>query len=115
MINDNLVHQKEGCENTESFLQENINDYESNCVFLLKEMRHGKRLTAKMVVQHYGMNDRRLRDLEIAGKCQKEWKLTDEGKRMYVEYFIKPAQPPTKAKVIQFWTNEILHQQNLFP
>lgn len=96
------IHQRErqSPQETESFLQENIQKYETDAVFLYKLMQNGERLTAKDVMQKYGIHDRRLRDMEISGKCEKAWKLNENGKRMYVEYFINLSHPPTKKEVI---------------
>lgn len=113
-IKDVSIHQRENSEDTEKHLQENISKLETDCQFLLKLMKRGERLTGKTVMIKYEIHDRRLRDLHIAGKCEKSWKLNEKGKRMYVEYFISPTQPPTKAKVIAFWSNQILKQQDLF-
>lgn len=94
------VHQKENSEDTERHLQENIDSYEIDAVFLYKLMLRGERLTAKTVVQKYGKESRRLRDLFISGKCEKEWVVNDKGKRLYVEYFVSIPRPPTKSEVI---------------
>lgn len=103
MIQDTLLHQREQDENTESFLQENHDKFETDCVFLLGLMIKGERLSAKTVVQKYGKESRRLRDLFIAGKCEKSWVLNEKGKRQHVEYFVDVPKPPTKTKVIELW------------
>jgi hypothetical protein len=95
------IHQRENSEETETFLQENIGKFEANAVFLLKLMRTGVRLSAKDVMQKYGIHDRRLRDLEISGRCQKEWVMKENGKRSHVEYFIPVPHRPTKQEVIE--------------
>lgn len=99
-MNDDLIHQRETSDNTESFLQENIDKFEIDAVFLYKLMLKGERLTAKTVVQKYGKESRRLRDLFISGKCEKEWVLNEKGKRLYVEYFVSLPHLPTKSEVI---------------
>lgn len=98
-MNDNLVHQRENNEDTETFLQENIGKHENACMFLLKKMMAGERLSARTVMMKYGVQDRRLRDLEISGKCEKSWKLNSEGKRLYVEYFVSIPKPLSKLEV----------------
>lgn len=100
-MNEIEIHQRESTEDTESFLQENIEKFEIGAVFLLKKMLTGERLTAKDVMQKYGIHDRRLRDLFISGKCQREWVLNDKGKRLYVEYFIPIPKPITKTELIE--------------
>ncbi len=100
-IHDDIIHQRENNGDTESFLQENISKHEIGAVFLLKLMLRGERLSGKTVMQKYGIHDRRLRDLEISGKCQKEWKLNEQGKRLYVEYFIPRPYPITKTELIK--------------
>lgn len=96
-----LIHQRETQEETESFLQENIEGFENSCKFLLKKMLSGERLSAKTVMVKYGIHDRRLRDLEIAGRCQKEWMYRENGKRSHVEYFIPIPKPITKTELIE--------------
>jgi len=103
-----IVHDQENNEDSQRHLQENSDKFETDCQFLLKQMLRGERLTAKTVVQKYGIADRRLRDLEIAGKCKKEWKLNEAGKRLYVEYFCEIAKPPTKLQVVARWTEQKL-------
>lgn len=100
-MNEVEIHQRESSEDTERHLQENISKFEIDAVFLLKLMLKGERLTAKMVVQKYGKESRRLRDLFISGKCEKEWVLNEKGKRLYVEYFITVLKPPTKSEVVE--------------
>lgn len=84
-MNDDIIHQRENNSDTESFLQENIEKLTTDIMFLLKLMKMGERLTAKTVVQKYGKEPRRLRDLFIAGRCSREWVLNEKGKRQYVE------------------------------
>lgn len=107
MINDNLVHQREADSNTESFLQENVGKFESDCVFLLKLMLRGERLTRQEVVGKYKLNDRRLGDLFTAGKCERRWKYgvnaKGKPKRLYVEYFITTTSIPNKKSVTEMW------------
>lgn len=100
-MNDISIHQREKDKDTESFLQENMSTFEADAVFLLKLMLKGERLTAKTVVQKYGKESRRLRDLFISGKCEKEWVLNENGKRKWVEYFITAAKLPTKSECIE--------------
>lgn len=102
-----MIHQRENNEDSEKHLQENHDKFQSDAVFLLHQMLRGERLTAKTVVQKYGIADRRLRDLEIAGKCRKEWVLSESGKRLYVEYFCEIPKPPTKQSVTQFYQQKL--------
>lgn len=112
-IKDISIHQRENSEDTEKHLQENISKLETDCQFLLKLMKRGERLTGKTVMTKYEIHDRRLRDLHIAGKCEKAWKLNEKGKRMYVEYYITPPSPPTKKAVIEMFSKKLI-QQDLF-
>lgn len=122
MSNEIDLHQRENSENTESFLQENINDFKRDLDFVLMLMRNGKRLTAKSLVQEYGIADRRLRDAYLnresiekksGEKVMREWKLNEKGKRMYVEYFILNPFPPTKHEVIERSAKVISIMQSL--
>lgn len=108
-----LIHDMERGEDSQQHLSENKSKFESDATFLLKQMMRGDRLTAKTVVQKYSMESRRLRDLFISGKCEKAWKVNEQGKRLYVEYFITTPKPPSKKQTIENWKQ--LTQQNLFP
>jgi hypothetical protein len=107
-----FVHYKENSEDTQRHLDENRNKLESDAMFLLKQMLRGEVLTAKTVVQKYSIADRRLRDLENDGKCKKRWKLNDDGKRQYVEYYCEIQKPLTKQQLIEHWDS--LVQKELF-
>ena len=107
-----IVHQRENNDDTERHLQENIGKFETDAQFLLKQMLRGEVLSAKDVVQKYGIADRRLRDLFIDGKCKRRWKLNEAGKRLFVEYYIEIPKLPTKADVFANWNN--LKQKDLF-
>lgn len=97
------LHQRErdSEQETESFLRENIEQFTSDAVFLLGLMIKGERLSAKTVVQKYGKESRRLRDLYESGKCSREWVLKENGKRSHVEYFVIPQKPITKSELIE--------------
>lgn len=105
-----MLHERENNQDTESFLQENIDKFQTDAVFLLGIMLKGEKLTAKTVVQKYGKEPRRLRDLFISGKCKKQWKLDDKGKRLYVEYYCEIPLPPTKQEAVR-WATEFLDGQ----
>lgn len=120
-MQDLTIHQRESPNDSETFLQENINDFKRDLDFVLMLMKNGKRLTAKSLVQEYGIADRRLRDAylnreqikrETGWDVIREWKLNDNGKRMFVEYFMKLPPPPTKKQVFENW--EHLIQPQLF-
>jgi predicted DNA-binding ArsR family transcriptional regulator len=100
---DGFTHLRENNDDTEQHLSENRDKFESDAMFLLKQMLRGEVLTAKTVVQKYGVADRRLRDLENEGKCKKRWKLNDDGKRQYVEYYCEVGKLPTKQSLQEFW------------
>jgi len=99
-MNEIEIHQREGSEDTETHLQENIEKFGGDALFLLKLMLRGEILTAKDVVKNYDIHDRRLRDLEISGKCEKRWVLKENGKRSHVEYFVTTPSLPTKSEII---------------
>lgn len=113
-MNDDLIHQREKYSDTEQHLQENISNYEIDAVFLLKLMMKGERLTAKTVVQKYGKESRRLRDLFISGKCEKVWVTNEKGKRLYVEYFVSIPALPTKSMCIQK-AEKVIETMNKIP
>jgi hypothetical protein len=118
-----FIHEKETDNNTESFLNENREKFETDAVFLLRLMYHGKRLSGHQVTKEYGIDSRRLRELVVSHKdIKKEWVLDDGGKRKYVQYFMETPKPPTKSN-LQEWLSSYqeekgetsYHQQQLFP
>lgn len=98
-----FTHIRENNDDTERHLSENREKFETDAMFLLKQMMRGEVLTAKTVVQKYSIADRRLRDLENEGKCKKRWKLNNEGKRLCVEYYCEIPRPITKSELIANW------------
>ena len=104
---DGFTHLIENNDDSQRHLEENRNKFESDAQFLLNQMKRGERLTAKTVVQKYGIADRRLRDLENEGKCKKEWKLNEAGKRLYVEYFCEIPRPQTKQNIVNFYQQKL--------
>lgn len=99
----NLTHQIENNEDSQRHLDENRGKFETDAVFLLRLMMGGKVLSGQDV-SDMRINDRRLRELFAEGKCKKRWKLSDVGKRLYVEYYCEIPLPPTKQKAIEWAT-----------
>jgi hypothetical protein len=63
------------------------------------------------VVQEFGINDRRLRDLIASRKdIKKEWVLNEKGKRTFVQYYLDIPKPPTKLELV----HSTLRQIDLF-
>ena len=100
-MTEGLTHLRENNSDTEQHLSENREKFETDAVFLWRLMQRGERLTRQIVVEKYKICDRRLGDLHSEGKCEKEWKLNEKGKRMYVEYFVPIHKLPSKTEVIQ--------------
>jgi hypothetical protein len=107
------IHQRESSGNTESFLQENIKDFKRDLDFVIMLMKNGKRLTAKSLMQEFGIPDRRLRDAyqnreqikrESGWEVVREWKLSETGKRKVVEYFMKLPPTTTKGQLVAMFT-----------
>lgn len=105
----NLTHLKENNEDSQQHLDQNRDKFETDCQFLLRLMMGGKRLSDQDV-SDMRINGRRLRELFAEGKCKKQWKLNDNGKRMYVEYFCEIPMPPTKQKAID-WATDFLNRE----
>jgi len=101
-----LLHQAENNEDSQRHLQENSGKFETHCEFLLRLMKHGRRLSSQDA-HDMRINDRRLRNLHNAGKCQREWKLNDEGKRLYVEYYIPTPKMLTKTELCNLVQKEL--------
>lgn len=104
-----MLHEFENNQDTEKHLSENENKFESDCVFLLKQMMNGRRLSSQDV-HDMKINDRRLRNLFESGKCKREWMFNEKGKRTHVEYFIDIPKPPTKQSVQEWWQNYLEEQ-----
>lgn len=102
-----FTHIRESTEDTERHLSENREKYESDGLYLYRLMKMGKRLTRQQVVKDYGINDRRLGEIFSDGKCQKEWVVNENGKRLYVQYFIPIPKPITKGKLIALYQPEL--------
>jgi len=102
-----FTHIRENNDDTERHLSENREKFETDCVFLLKLMLRGERLTRKEVVQKYEINDRRLGNLFESGKCKREWMYKDlpngKKKRTHVEYFCEIPKLLTKQQLIDNW------------
>lgn len=97
------IHTREVSRETESFLNEKREDFESDAKFLLHLLYKGWRLNGRQV-EMWGINSRRLRELVISHKdIKREWKYNSEGKREVMEYFMTKLLPPTKSDVQQWW------------
>ena len=104
-----MLHQHESGIESQQHLDENLDKFNGDAKIVMQLLYSGIRLTAMELVAKYGIADRRLRDVIKARPdvVKKEWKLNDEGKRMYMEYFIPPFKPPTKKEVIKFYQQQI--------
>jgi len=96
-----MIHEIENSDETQAHLNENFDKFKGDLKIVFQLLFSGARLTAMDLVEKYHIHDRRLRDAIKArpDMVKKEWKLNGEGKRMYVEYFIKPFKPPTKKQL----------------
>jgi len=107
-----LLHTRETSSETESFLKENGDKFQGDCLTIMRLLFAGYKLSAKDVVVKWGLHDRRLRDVIKARPdiVKKEWIYKPNGKRDYVVYFIEKFQPPTKSD-LQKWWNEFQEQK----
>jgi len=119
------IHERESDSNTESFLNENRDKFESDAKFLLHLLYGGRKLSGHQVTKDYGIDSRRLRELVNSHKdVKKEWVLDEKGKRKYVQYFMDIPKLPTKDDLQQWFLKyqegkhdnviPMFHQQNLF-
>lgn len=106
---ENYLHDRENSDDTERHLSENRDKLETDCDYLLRLMMRGRRLSSQDV-HDMKIHDRRLRNLYSAGKCKRQWKLNDKGKRLFVEYFVEREMEPTKRDAIA-WATEFLQKQ----
>lgn len=109
-----LTHIRENNEDSQQHLDSNREKFETDAMFLLKQMMRGERLSAKTVVQKYGCESRRLREIFSEGKCEKVWVTDTNGKRKFVEYFITPPKPISKTELCRLVSEGNLIQQKLF-
>lgn len=110
-----MIHEIENSDDSQKHLNENIEKFNGDCKRVMEILYSGKRLSAKSLVQEYGIADRRLRDVITAlpNVVKKRWLLNDKGKRTYVEYFIEIPMPAGKLELVE-WAGEFLEQQSLF-
>lgn len=108
-----FVHYRENNEDTQRHLDENRATFESDCMYLLRLMNMGKRLSRQQVSDMH-INERRLGELHEDGKCKREWMFRElpngKKKRTHVEYFIPIPKPPTKGQVIAMYKQKELFE-----
>lgn len=108
-----LLHEKENNQETESFLKDNGEKFNNHCVEVLKLLYRGLKLSSRELETQYNMDGRRLRDIYAARKdCKREWKRDENGKRLYVQYYLNIPKPPTKTK-LQQWFSEYQEEQRV--
>lgn len=110
---DNLIHIRENSDDTQRHLEENLVKFKGDCLFVFRMMMNGRRFSAQSLVTDFKIADRRLRDLweereyiktKTGWEIKKEWKLKDNGKRDYVEYFaVAPKPHPIKKELVKFY------------
>ncbi len=100
-----MIHEHESGSESQNHLNENLDKFKGDLKIVFQLLFSGIRLTAMDLVEKYHIHDRRLRDAIKARPevVKKEWKLNEQGKRMYVEYFIPTFKPPTKSDLQVWW------------
>ena len=108
-----LLHERENDASTEEFFKSNGEKFQGDNLTAMRLMSSGIRMTSQDCWVKYGIHDRRLRDCHNArpDMVKKEWKLNDEGKRMYMEYFIPKFKPPTKKELMANINKKLVQQQ----
>jgi len=117
-MNEPILHQRESSEDTESFLKENGEKFNRQCVQVLQLLYQGKRLAAKEVNDILDIADggRRLRDIFASRKdCKREWIKGEDGKRKGVKYWLEGISPPTKHSTIAKAEAVILQMKAVAP
>ena len=118
-----MIHEHESGTESQQHLDENLDKFKGDLKVVLQLLFSGVRLSAMELVEKYHIHDRRLRDAIKARPdvVKKEWKLDDNGKRMYVEYFIPKFQPPNKSDLAKWFRQyqeekpmSIAHQLSLY-
>lgn len=85
------VHKSENNSESEIHLKENRQHFSNQCQQVLELLKSGIRLTRKDGMTIYNINsvERRIKDLiENGVDVKKEWVRDEEGKKIYVEYFL---------------------------
>lgn len=103
------LHERENNYLSESFLKDNKEKFNRQCVMVLQLLYRGGRYTAKNVNDILDIADggRRLRDIFASRKdCKKQIRYTND-KKEGVEYWLDIPQPPTKTELNQ-WFKEYL-------
>lgn len=97
-----MLHEIENNSDTQSFLKENGQKFNRQCVQVLQLLYRGQKLSAKDVNDILDIADggRRLRDIFAARKdCKREWKRGTDGNRKCVTYWLEIPKPPTKTEL----------------
>lgn len=100
-----MIHQRENSADTELFLKSNGQKFTGDCLMVMKLLYQGYRLSSKDCWERYSVHDRRLRNCYQARPdiVKREWKKNEQGKRMYVEYWIDVPKPLTKSELQAWW------------
>lgn len=107
-----LLHTRETSSETESFLKENGDKFQGDCLTAMRLMFSGIKLTSQDCWEKYKIHDRRLRNCikERPDMVKKKWVLKPNGKRSHVEYWIDKFKPPTKSELTK-WFTEVLQNE----
>src|SRR5689334_5880392 len=101
------IHSRENNDASEDFLNENYDKFSKQCVFVLKLLKSGERLSVPKALGLGIMSlPRRIMDLKVNGiEIKDEWIKDTNGKRIMKEWFIELPKEPTKESAQEFWNN----------
>jgi len=103
------IHSRENWDGGEKHLKDNGQKFSRHCNIVLTLMYQGRRLTARQLEREYNIDGRRLRDIYANRKeCKRQWRKTEEGKTVEMEYWLEIPPPPTKGQVIDMFTQTSL-------
>lgn len=103
-----MIHEIENNTTSETHLKENGKKFSRHCNIILTLMYQGERFTARQLEREYNFDGRRLRDIYANRKeCKREWRRTDDGKTLEMQYWLEIPKPPTKQSIVQFYQQKL--------
>lgn len=101
-----FLHDRENNEKSEGHLKNNGQKFSRHCNIVLDMMYRGQRFTARRLEREYNIDGRRLRDIFAnRAECKREWKRTEDGKTLEMEYWLEIPMQLTKQQLIENWDN----------
>lgn len=111
------THLHENNKESQSHLESNEQKFSDQCLKVLELLNRGVRLTVMEAVKHNILSlPRRLKDLRDRNgitDIKEDWVKNAAGKKLYKVWYKEGLRPPTKKKVVQQHSQNII-QEPLF-